>query len=438
MTGISLAKLGHSVICLDSDKKKVELIEKGKPPFFEPGVKELLKHVLKSGHFSVTQDFEKSVQKSEVIIIAVGTPTVNNKIDLTSVKKVARQIGTALGKTNRYHLIAVKSTVLPGVTEEVIKPILEKYSGKIIGNFGLCMNPEFFREGHALEDALNPDRIIIGQIDARSGNVFSKIYTRISAPKIFTNLATAEMIKYTANSLLATLVSFSNEIARISEHTRGVDVVDVWEGVHLDKRLSPQNGKTRIRPGFLNYIFSGCGFGGSCLPKDTQALVSYAKESGVDAKLIRSVIDINKTQPYRVVTQLKKIIPLLRNKKIAVLGLSFKPNTNDIRESPAIPIIKELLLTGAHVVCHDPMAYKTNVPKQLRSLDIKLTKTIKEAVSDAEAVIVVTSWAEYVNLTHEFFKKYMRQPVVIDARRVYDKVSFTRAGIVYRGIGLWA
>lgn len=436
VTGISLAKFGHRVICIDNDKDKTKIIQSGKSHFFEPGVDKLLKEVLKSGHFSVTQDLTNAILGSEVTFIAVGTPTVNNKIDLSFIKKASKLVGLALAKTKKYHVVVVKSTVLPGVTEGVVQPLLKKYSGKKIGEFGLCMNPEFLREGCALENALYPDRIVIGQIDEKSGEVFSKVYAKVDAPKVFTNLPTAELIKYTTNSLLATLISFSNEIARIAEHTKGIDVIDVWKGVHLDKRLSPIKGKTRIKPGLLSYIFSGCGYGGSCLPKDTKALVSYAKQLGVDAKLITSVIDINRTQPHRILIQLKKALPRLHNKKIAILGLSFKPNTDDIRESPAIPIIEELLLEGAKIVVHDPMVYKINIPKQLNDLDIKFSKTSKEAVSGADAVIVVTSWSEYVNMTHDFFKKYMKQPVVIDARRIYDKKSFMQAGIIYKGIGL--
>lgn len=436
VTGISLARLGHRIACIDSDKEKVKIIQSGKPHFFEPGVEIALRKVLKSGNFSVTQDLEKAILGSRVTFIAVGTPTVNNKIDLSFIKSASQQIGYVLSKISKYHLVVVKSTVLPGVTEEVVKPILEKYSGKSIGDFGLCMNPEFLREGRALADSSYPDRIIIGQIDEKSGRALSKIYSMVSTPKVFTNLSTAEMTKYTINSLLATLISFSNEISRIVEHTKDIDVVNVWKGVHLDKRLSPIKGNIRIKPGILRYLISGCGFGGSCLPKDIKALHSFAKKIGTDAKLIRSVIEINETQPHRVIMQLKKAIPLLLNKKIAVLGLSFKPDTNDIRESPAIPIIEELLQEGALVVAHDPMAYKTSVPKQLSNLNIKLAKTVKEAVDGADSVIVVTPWKEYVNLSNEFFSKYMRKPVVIDSRRIYNKKSFMRAGIIYEGIGL--
>lgn len=438
VTGISLATLGHKVICIDSDKEKISKINIGKSPFYEPGMKKILEKVLRSKNLKATLDLEKSVSESDIIIIAVGTPTTNNKIDLSYIETAAKQIGEALAKDKKYHVVAVKSTVLPGVTEDTVKPILERYSKKRAGNhFGVCMNPEFLREGCAFEDALHPDRIVIGQIDEKSGKEFAKIYSKFSCPKIFTNLWTAELIKYAANSLFATLISYSNEISRIAESTGKVDVVDVWKGVHLDKRLSSYVGKKQIRPGVLSYIFSGCGFGGSCFPKDIKALASFAKLQKVGVKLIESVIDINKTQPHRLILHLKKAVGNnLMGKKIAVLGLAFKANTDDIRESAAFPIIEELISEKAKVICHDPMAYKDNTPKQLANLNIVLAKTVDEAVKNAEAAIVVTGWGEYIKLTPKFFKQNMKQAIVIDGRRIYDKNSFTSNGVIYKGIGL--
>lgn len=438
VTGLSLAVLGHEVICIDNDQDKISKINKGYSPFFEPRMDEFLKKQVAKKSFQATEDLESSVLGSSVTIIAVGTPTTNNKIDLSFIETATKQIGKALAKSKKYHIIAVKSTVLPGVTEQVVKPILEKYSKKKVGNnFGLCMNPEFLREGCAIDDALHPDRIVIGQIDEKSGKEFAKIYSKFSCPKIFTNLWTAELIKYTANSLFATLISFANEISRICESTNKVDVLDVWNGVHLDRRLSPLLGNKRIRPGVLNYILSGCGFGGSCFPKDVKALASFAKQQKVDTKLIESVININKTQPHRLTLHLKKALGNnLKNKKIAILGLAFKANTDDIRESVALPIIEELIMEGAKIHCHDPMVYKDNVPSQLDNLDVTLAGTVNEAVKNAEAAILVTGWDEYVKLTPIFFKENMKQAIIIDGRRIYNKNLFTREGIIYRGIGL--
>ncbi len=437
VTGISLAILGNKVVCIEDDQKKVSMIKSGQSPFYEPHIDQLLKRVIKQGLFKVTQDLAENVSESEIIIITVGTPTINNKIDLSYIKKASAQIGKALEKTKKYHCIAVKSTVLPGVTEKIVKPIIERYSKKKIGEFGLCMNPEFLREGSALDDALHPDRIIIGQIDDKSGRKYVKIYKKVLAPRIFTNLQTAEMTKYAANALFATLISYANEIARISETIGKVDITDVWQGVHLDKRLSPLYEKKRIKPGVLNYILSGCGYGGSCLPKDTKALMNFADKQGIQPQLLKSVIDINKTQPHRVILLLKEALNgKLKGKKIAILGLAFKPNTADVRESPAFPIIQELLSEGASVISHDPKAYQKNAPKELANLPVTLASTIKDALTDAAAAIIVTAWKEYVKLPPRFFKQNMKHPIVIDGRRIYYKTSFTSAGIIYRGIGL--
>lgn len=438
VTSLSLTVLGHKVICVDSDSNKISTINSGHSPFYEPGMDKILKKAVVKKSLVATDNLEKAVLNSSITIIAVGTPTTNNKINLSFIETAAKQIGETLAKSKKYHVVVVKSTVLPGVSENVVKPILEKYSKKKAGkDFGICMNPEFLREGCAIEDALHPDRIVIGQIDKKSGREFSKIYKKVSAPKIFTNLWTAEMTKYSANALLATLISFSNEMARIAEYTGKVDIVDVWQGVHLDRRLSPYNGNKRIKPGILNYIFSGCGYGGSCFPKDTQALATFARELGNPATLLDSVININKTQPHRLVLLLKKALgENLKQKKVVVLGLAFKPNSDDIRQSAAFPIIDQLVSHGAKVVVHDPMAYQKSVPKELSNLSVELAKGIEEAVKNAEAVILVTAWEEYLKLSPRFFKKNMKFPIVIDGRRVYDKASFLQAGILYKGIGL--
>lgn len=428
VTGVSLASLGHKVLCIDTISEKVSTINDNKSPFYEKGLDSLLKKVLNNGLFKATENLKESIFTSDITIIAVGTPTINNRIDLTAIKKASEEIGKALKKTKKYHVVAVKSTVLPGVTEEIVKPILEKYSQKKVGEFGLCMNPEFLREGCALSDALNPDRIVIGQIDTKSGKEFAKIYEKIPTPKIFTNLYTAEMTKYAANALFATLISFSNEIARISETIGKIDVLEVWKGVHLDKRLTPKVGNTYLKPGVLSYIMSGCGFGGSCFPKDIKALAGFAKKLGVETKLIKSVIDINHTQPQRIVFHLKKALgENLKGKRIAILGLAFKPDTDDTRESPALPIIKKLILEGAKVICHDPMAQREDIPQ---------ASTIEEAIKGADAAILITAWEEYLKLSPQFFKQHMKQPIIIDGRRVYNKNSFLREGITYKGIGL--
>ncbi|RJQ26305.1 UDP-glucose/GDP-mannose dehydrogenase family protein [Candidatus Parcubacteria bacterium] len=436
VTGVSLALLGHKVICVGRNKNKIQKINEGRAPFYEPGLDKLLKKTILEKSLQATDDFRKALLNADIIIIAVGTPTIEGNIDLSAIKIAARQIGEELKHNKKYQVVVVKSTVVPTTTQKIIKPILEEYSGKKIGTFGLCMSPEFLREGNAVEDATNPDRIVIGQFDKRSGQQFAKVYNKVSCPKVIVNLETAEITKYTANSLLATLISFSNEIARVCEKTKGVDVLDVWRGVHLDSRLSPRINNKIITPGIISYLFSGCGYGGSCFPKDTKALAAYAKKIGVKTELINSVIDINQNQPKRMIAILKKTLGNIKNRKISILGLTFKSNSDDLRESPAITIIKLLLEEGARVFCHDPIIIDKNDKEELKGLPIILVKNIEDALRDAHGAFLVTAWEEYKKLAPDIFRKYMKNPIVIDGRRIYSKEIFRQSGITYEGIGL--
>lgn len=435
VTSVSLAILGHKVICVGRNKEKIQSINSGKSPFFEPRLDLLLRKFVKKGLIIATSNLKESIVSSDFTIIAVGTPTIKGKIDLSEITTVSKQIGKALKNINEYHVVVVKSTVVPGTTELTVKPLLERYSEKVVGkDFGLCMNPEFLREGNAVTDALNPDRIVIGQYDNKSGICFSKIFDKSACPKILTSLKTAEMTKYAANSLLATMISYSNEISRIVEGVGDVDVIDVWKGVHLDGRLSPVVGGKRIRPGFLNYILSGCGYGGSCFPKDTKALLNFSKQNGYTPSLIQSVISINKTQPERLIALLSKELGSLKNKKVAVWGLTFKPDTDDIRESPALSVIKLLDREGAKIACHDPMIKK--IKGKLTHFPIEINESALGAIKNADGLIVVTAWDEYGKYLPEVFVKNMKSPIIVDGRRIFNKEKFEKEGIIYKGIGL--
>lgn len=435
VTGVSLAVLGHTVYCVGRDKAKINAINAGKAPFYEPQLEQFLKKLVKKKLLIATDQLTGSVKDADITLIAVGTPTVDDKIDLSAIEKATKQVGSALKNGKRYQVIVVKSTVVPGTSEKVVLPILEKYSGKKIGEFGLCMNPEFLREGNAVSDALHPDRIVIGQYDDTSGKTYAKVYTKVKTDKLFTNLQTAELTKYAANSLLATMISFSNEIARIAEHIEGVDVMDVWKGVHLDHRLSPIVGGKRITSGFLSYILSGCGYGGSCFPKDTKALLNFAKERDITTPILAGTVFINTTQPGRMLSLLKDNIDPIKGKRIAVLGLTFKPNSDDLRQSPALVLIRLLKEAGATVVGHDPMMNIIGDKKELHELDIILKSKAQDALSHADAVCIATSWDEYKKLTPAIFKKQMANPLVIDGRRIFSKDQFIAAGVVYKGIG---
>ncbi len=436
VTGVAIASSGHRVICVGRNKEKVNEINRGKPPFYEPDLARILQKVTRNHMLRSSIDIKTSINESDVIIIAVGTPTIHGKIDLVSLQDVSQEIGKALADAKGYRVVVVKSTVTPGTTEHVVKPILERYSRKKAGSFGLCMSPEFLREGSALADALHPDRVIIGQHDERSGKMYAALYKNYKCPIVFTNLPTAEMTKYVSNSLLSTLISYSNEIALLAEKTPGVDVVDVWKGIHLDGRLSPFIAGKRIKPGIVNYLFSGCGYGGSCFPKDTNALLHYAKTIHTKTPILESVIKTNNQQPLRLVKFLQEVLGPLKNKRIAILGLTFKPDTDDIRETPALPIIQELTRLGSRVICHDPQAYQKGIPDSFRGLPIKFVKRYEDAVRKADALLLVTAWNEYKKIKPQFLKKYMKRPVVVDGRRIFNRQTFLTAGITYKGIGL--
>ena len=262
VTGVALAHAGHHVVCVGRNRDKTKSINAGKTPFFEPGLDTLLRRVLAQKRFTASVDLSGSVSKSDITIVAVGTPTVDGAIDLTQVKDAVVLVGETLSKKRSYHVVVIKSTVIPGTTESVIWPILSKASDRLSTEVGLCMNPEFLREGNALEDALHPDRIVIGSRDSRSARIYAKLFVKQNCPKFFTNLSTAEMSKYVSNVLLATLVSFSNEIGNITAQTPGVDVVDVWQTVHADRRWTSKVGNKWITAGIVHYLSTGCGYGG--------------------------------------------------------------------------------------------------------------------------------------------------------------------------------
>jgi len=431
VTGTCLAEKGVRVTCVDIDKEKVEKINKGVPPIFEKDLEKLLKKNIHKRLFA-SIDLTKAVINSELSIIAVGTPFDGKRTDLSHVRKVARDIGVALREKDNYHVVVVKSTVPPGTTDEVVLPILEKFSGKKAGkDFGVGMNPEFLREGCAIEDFMNPDRIVIGGIDKKTISKISELYEVFKGvDALTTNNKTAEMIKYALNSLLATLITFTNEIANICALTKDVDVKNVMEGVHLDKRFNPiSGGGSRLKPGFLSYLEAGCGFGGSCLPKDVKSIISYAKGKGLDPVLLKSVIEINQKQPNKLIQLLNKHYGL-ENLNVAVLGLAFKPETDDMRESPAISVVKSLLKKGAHIKAYDPAA-REEAKKIFGTDNVEYPDNLGEALANVDAVLLITRWKEFDNLD-VLISKLKPQPLVIDGRRMLNKGDYER----YEGVGL--
>jgi UDPglucose 6-dehydrogenase len=432
VTGVCLAEKGHQIVCVDIDRDKVDKINQAVPPIYERGLGELLKKNI-GVNLRATTDLRQSVMETDVSLIGVGTPFNGSEIDLTYIREVSHQIGQALKEKTAYHLVVVKSTVVPGTTDEVVLPILEERSGKKAGvDFGVGMNPEFLREGEAVRDFMFPDRIVLGGIDDRSIGVLEELYSVFNGvDKIRTNTKTAEMIKYTANALLATMISFSNEVGNLCAAVDGIDVVDVMKGVHLDERLSPimPNGD-RIVPSFTKYLEAGCGFGGSCFPKDVKALIAHGKNAGRPMGLLDAVIRINEQQPRQVVSLLKKHFPSLKGVSIAVLGLAFKPGTDDMRESPATPIIQDLLGQEAEIKAYDPVA-EGNARKLLGDRDIVFCGSLAQTIRDVQAILLLTSWEEFGKIP-DLLVGLHPQPLVVDGRRMLDKHSVAR----YEGIGL--
>ena len=431
VTGVCLAEKGHQVVCVDVNQERVEKINQAISPIYERGLEGLLKKNIKV-NLEATTNLYKSIVETEISLIAVGTPFVNNEIDLTYIKEVSHQIGQALKEKSTYHLVVIKSTVVPGTTDTVVLPILEKASGKKAGiHFGVAMNPEFLREGEAIQDFMFPDRIILGGMDEKSIEILGKLYCSFDrVDTLRTNNKTAEMIKYTSNSLLATMISFSNEIGNLCASIGDIDVVDVMKGVHLDKRLSPimPDGK-RVVPSFTAYLEAGCGFGGSCFPKDVKALIAHGKKFGSQMRLLDAVIQINEQQPGQILLILKKHFPVLSGIRIAVLGLSFKPNTDDLRESPSIPIVKYLIVQNAIVKAYDPIA--GHEAYQLFGDTIEFCNDLGQTIKDVQAIVLLTRWEEFKKIP-EMMIHLNTQPLFIDGRRMLDKYHIKR----YEGIGL--
>lgn len=432
VTGACFAEKGHHVMCVDIDQSKVELINKGTAPIYERGLSDLLKKHA-GDRLRATTDLADAVQQTDLSMIAVGTPFDGNEIDLTYIKNVAKQLGQVLRTKSGYHVVIVKSTVVPGTTDDVVLPILEKSSGKKAGvDFGVGMNPEFLTEGEAVNEFMYPDRIVLGGIDQLTIERQAELYQGFPDVEVLrTNNKTAEMIKYAANSLLATCISFSNEIANLCAAIKDVDVVDVMQGVHISRYLSVQlPGSKRVQPPVVSFLAAGCGFGGSCFPKDVKALAAHGEKHHVSMDLLNAVLAINEQQPQEVMHLLKKRLPVLKGIKVCVLGLAFRPDTNDMRESPAIPIIRSLLREGAMVHAYDPAA-SDEARKIFSASELELSGSLSDAMAKAEAVVLVTRWDEFKKVP-ELLKGRMPQPLLVDGRRLLDKASITR----YEGIGL--
>jgi UDPglucose 6-dehydrogenase len=432
VTGTCLAEKGHTVTCVDLDKSKVDAINAGETPIYEPGLPEMLKGQIGKRLFATT-DLKGAILTSELTFIAVGTPFDGKTIDLTFIRNCAAQIGEALRGKTTYHTVVVKSTVVPGTTDNVVRPILEqelhKHGKNFEPGFGIGMNPEFLSEGSAVHDFLNPDRIVLGGDTKRTQNALAEVYAPFSGvPMLPTSNSTAEMIKYASNALQATLISFSNEIGNLCSDLGEIDSVDVMAGVHLSQYLRSVDSK-KSAP-IVSFLKAGCGFGGSCFPKDVKALIAHGVRIGSDMSLLQEVIRINENQPIKMLALLKKQIKDLRGVPVAVLGLAFKPETDDIRETPALPLIDFLLAEGAEVFAYDPIAMPA-AQKAFGERKITYCDSLADALRKTKALLLVTSWKEFEKIP-ELLNKFDDQPILIDGRRQLDKTKIKN----YSGIGL--
>jgi UDPglucose 6-dehydrogenase len=416
--GAGLASKGnHNITCVDIDEEKVEKINNGECPIYEEDLPELLDEVVSEGKLKATTDTTNAIKNTDITFLAVGTPMSDDgSINLDYIKQAAEDIGEGLKEKEGYHVVVVKSTVVPKTTEEEVIPRLEEKSDKTAGeDFGVCMNPEFLREGTALNDFLNPDRIVIGELDEKSGDQIMEMYEDFDAPKIRTSLRAAELIKYASNSLLATKISFINEIGNLCKEL-GIDVYEVADGVGLDHRVK------------RDFLDSGAGFGGSCFPKDVRAVASFIEEQGIEADILNSTIDVNQKQKTKLVELLEQRVGNVEGKEIAVLGLAFKPGTDDIRESPAIDIISELKEKGASVRGYDPKAIENMKEKHS---DISYTETKEEVLEDADAALLVTDWPEFNEISRRDLKK-MNNSILLEGRRMdYELPDENTEGVTW-------
>ena len=414
VTACVFADFGNKVHVVGHTREKIEKLKKGNPIIYEPGLKELLQKNLAAKRIFFTLDYEKAVGESEIVFITVGTPPKENgEADLTAVIEVARKIGSHLKR--KFTVVSCKSTVPVG-TNRKIETVISRHKSKTV-DFAVASCPEFLREGTALFDTYNPDRVVIGSDSKKAVELLLALHEPIDSKKIITNLTSAEMIKYTSNAMLATKISFANLIALYCE-SLGADVEMVLEAVGLDKRIG------------RSFLYPGIGYGGSCLPKDVKAFVSIAKGHRINAGFLDEVEKVNKT--VREVF-LKKILKFSPGKKIALLGLSFKPNTDDIREAPSLYLIEDLLKHGFQVKAYDPVA-SANVKKLLDG-KIKFASNTYDAIEGASALVIATEWNEFKQIDLNRVKKLLKEPVIFDGRNVYNPAHMKKLGFKYYSIG---
>ena len=393
VTGTCLAELGNRIIFVGRNKKKLDLLDSGKTPIYEPGLEELL--ISNKERITTTTDLPNAIKETDITFICVGTPPKDDgSIDLQQINDVSVTIGKSLAESEKYHTIIVKSTVLPSTTEELVIPILERESGKkAFVDFGVASNPEFLKEGSAVDDFFHADRVVIGINDKKTEEILKDLYSPLDAPIFSTNIRTSEMIKYASNAFLATKISFANEIGNLCKQI-GIDSYEVFQGVGLDSRINP------------SFFRTGIGFGGSCFPKDVRALIAHAQNLGQEPRVLTAVMGTNDDQPGKMIDLLKRHLDIA-GKTIGILGLAFKPDSDDIRETRAIPVINMLFQEGAKIKAFDPVAmdnFRPIIP------GITYAQNPEDVLS-SDAVLILTEWKDFENLDYH-------GKIVIDGRRI--------------------
>lgn len=416
VTGTCLADLGHEVVCVDKDENKIEKLKKGISPIYEPGLEELITRNTKAKKLSFVTDIKEGMEGAKVIFIAVSTPPkIDGSADLSAVANVARIIAENM---EDYKVIVDKSTV-PVKTGVKVKETIERYRKQDVP-FDVVSNPEFLREGTAIHDTMKPDRIVVGVSSDKAGDIMTEVYSGINAPIIKTDIESAELIKHAANSFLATKISFANALANICDKA-GANIDEVVEGVGLDSRIGRQ------------FLSAGVGYGGSCFPKDVSAFIKISEQLGYDFDLLKEVEKINETQKNLFIKKIEDVLWVVKDKTIAVWGLSFKPNTDDMRNAPSIDIIKALYAEGAIIKAYDPKAVEK--AKEDITEDITYSDSPYEAARNADAIVILTDWEDFKKLDLVRIKASMTHPIIIDGRNMFDPKDMFEAGFVYESIG---
>jgi UDPglucose 6-dehydrogenase len=420
VSGACFAEVGHHVVCVDNDKRKVEMLQAGKIPIYEPGLEDLVHRNVAAKRLRFTNSIEDGVDHSQVIFIAVPTPPqVDGSVDLTYIEQVAREIAGVL-KKDAYRVVVDKSTV-PVKTGEKVEATIKRYNRD--ADFDVVSNPEFLREGCAVPDLMNPDRIVIGSASHKATDLMKRLYEPFKAPILVTDINSAELIKHAANSFLSLKISYINAVASICEAS-GADVEMVADGIGMDKRIG------------RNFLNSGIGYGGSCFPKDVKAFISIARQLGTPFALLEEVERINAHQLNRFIDKIRDALWVLKDKKVAVWGMTFKPDTDDVRNSVAIDLINRLVNDGAHVTAYDPKGAEKAVDwKLVDPAKVRIAKSPLEAVEGAEALILATEWKEFVNVDLAQVKAKMHTPLVFDGRNLFNPETMRELGFTYFSMG---